>query len=102
MASASAPESNQDLRRYYLYLAVLACDCVSCSFQFAGTGLGCAATCSCGGAWLGSFGLCSLAGQGAEDMVPWGAGCGTVQGLLTRTGSFPAGALVRHHHSTDF
>lgn len=40
--------------------------------------------------------------KGAEDMVPWGAGCGTVQGLLPRTGSFPAGALVRHHHSTDF
>lgn len=40
--------------------------------------------------------------EGAEDMVPWGPGCGTVQGLLPRTGSFPADALVRHHHSADF
>lgn len=38
----------------------------------------------------------------AEDTVPWGPVCGTVQGLLPRTGSFPAGALVRHHHSDDF
>lgn len=40
--------------------------------------------------------------KGAEDVVPWGPGCGTVQGLLPRTGSFPAGTLVRHHHSADF
>lgn len=90
MASASAPESNQDLRRYYLCLAVLACDCVSCSFQFAGTGLGYAATCSCGGAWLGSFGLCSLAGQGGRGHVALGCWLWHSAGTPAKDWLFPS------------
>lgn len=67
MAGVSAPESNQDLRRNYLYLAVLAYAGVPCGVSRAtGTGLGYAATHNCGGAWLGSFGPCSLAGQGGR------------------------------------
>lgn len=50
---------------------------------------------------LADFVFAAWQGKGAEDMVPWGPGCGTVQGLLPGIGSFPAGALVRHHHPAD-
>lgn len=99
MASASAPESNQDLRRNYLYLAVLAY-----AYEFPellALDLDMLPPVAVEGPGLADFVFAAWQGKGAEDMVPWGPGCGTVQGLLPGTGSFPAGALVRHHHPAD-